>query len=221
MKTMTATARSAAAVSALSMGSDQTPLAELTLAGWAAFVTELVTSIGEPVVLVGHSRGGVVISEVAERAPEAISRLVYLAAFLVPRGKSMREMLALSEPREVAVGAIVMGADGISSTIAPGKAGPVFFNTTSVALQARAEALLTPEPMMSFMTPLNLTHERYGRVNRAYVECLQDNAVPIELQRLMQKTLPCAPVVTLDTDHSPFCSAPELLVRALEQIAAS
>ena len=203
------------------MGSDKTPLAELTLAGWAAFVTELVTSIGEPVVLVGHSRGGVVISEVAERAPEAISRLVYLAAFLVPRGKSMREMLALSEPREVAVGAIVMGADGISSTIAPGKAGPVFFNTTSVALQARAEALLTPEPMMSFMTPLHLTPERYGRVNRAYVECLQDNAVPIELQRLMQKTLPCAPVVTLDTDHSPFFSAPELLARALEQIAAS
>jgi len=75
--------------------------------------------------------------------------------------------------------------------------------------------------MMSFLTPVKTTADRFGRVKRAYIECLQDNAVPIELQRKMQSELPCRPVVTLDTDHSPFFSAPAALAGALLDIAAA
>ena len=75
--------------------------------------------------------------------------------------------------------------------------------------------------LMSFVTPIKTTAARFGSVKRAYIECTQDNASPIELQREMQKALPCKPVVTLETDHSPFFSAPDALGRALIVIAAS
>jgi hypothetical protein len=55
-------------------------------------------------------------------------------------------------------------------------------------------------------------------VPRAYIECTQDNAVPLALQRLMQADQPCTPVFTLETDHSPFYSAPDQLAACLQQI---
>ncbi len=202
-------------------GQDRTPLHGLTLDDWTRFVGGIVERAGEPVVLVGHSRGGIVISNVAERMPDAISALVYLAAFLVPNEKTLAEMLTLSPARPVAQNVIVMSEDGLSSTIAPGKVEPVFYNTSDQAHQERAARLVTPEPMMSFATPVRTSDARFGRVRRAYVECLQDNAIPIELQRLMREALPCDPVVTLDTDHSPFYSAPAQLGDALDGIARS
>ena len=53
---------------------------------------------------------------------------------------------------------------------------------------------------------------------RAYIECLRDRAIPLELQRLMVAALPCL-VSSLDTDHSPFYSAPEALCEQLASIA--
>jgi pimeloyl-ACP methyl ester carboxylesterase len=201
------------------MGKDKTPLGQVDLSKWTLFVTELVAQAFEPVVLVGHSRGGIVISEVAQLVPDRISTLVYLAAFLVPDGKTLAEMLAMTPGREVARDTMVPGADGLSSTIRPEKVGPVFYNTSPPALAARAAALVGPEPVMSFRTPVKTTAERFGRVKRTYIECLQDNAIPIELQRLMREVLPCEPVVTLDCDHSPFFSMPDALCDALIKIA--
>ena len=201
------------------MGRDKTPLGKVELSKWTLFVSDVVMQAFEPVVLVGHSRGGIVISEVAQLVPDRISALVYLAAFLAPAGKTLSDMLAMSPGRDVARDTIVRAADGITCTIRPEKVVPVFYNTTPPALAARAAALVGPEPLMSFGTPVRTTAERYGRVKRAYIECLQDNAIPIELQRLMREALPCDPVVTLDCDHSPFFSTPDALCDALIKLA--
>jgi len=45
------------------MGQDKTPLSGITLAVWARSVADLVEQQSEPAVLVGHSRGGIVISQ--------------------------------------------------------------------------------------------------------------------------------------------------------------
>lgn len=197
------------------MGKDKTPLSKVDLSTWTLAISDEVAQAFDSVVLVGHSRGGIVISEVAEIVPDRIKRLVYLAAFLVPTGKTLADMLASAPPNPIADGAIVMREDGYSSVIAPTKVEPVFYNTTPADRVARAASLLSPEPMMSFTTPLCLSDARYGRVKRGYIECVRDNAIPIALQRKMQQALPCEPVLTLDTDHSPFFSAPDALCRAL------
>jgi pimeloyl-ACP methyl ester carboxylesterase len=202
----------------LGMGPDRTPLAEAGLAAWADQVAELIRAEPEPVILVGHSRGGVVISEIAERVPDRIARLVYLTAFLVPDGTSLAQ--AAAQPDLEGLGPVlVMSPDGTSSTVAPEHVGPIFYNTTEPEWVARAQAQLTPEPMMALGTPVRVSEARFGRVPRAYIECARDQAVPLTLQRRMHAALPCDPVITLDTDHSPFFSAPEALADALERIS--
>src|SRR5882757_7600779 len=72
----------------LGMGADETPLPEVTLAMWGEQIAALIEEQAEPVFLVGHSRGGVVISDVAERVPDRIISLVYLTAIIAADGES-------------------------------------------------------------------------------------------------------------------------------------
>ena len=62
-------------------GADTTRVSELSLKRYGEFVSELAASNG-PVVLVGHSMAGAVISRAAEAVPDQIERLVYLTAYL-------------------------------------------------------------------------------------------------------------------------------------------
>ncbi len=62
-------------------GNDKTPLAELSLDRYVACVSTAIGTIDEPVVLVGHSLGGTVISQTAEMHPDRILKLIYLCAF--------------------------------------------------------------------------------------------------------------------------------------------
>ncbi|MCC2675841.1 MAG: alpha/beta hydrolase fold protein, partial [Ramlibacter sp.] len=110
-------------------------------------------------------------------------------------------------------------ATGVS-TIDPAFAREVFFQDCSDDDVRMAQQLLSPEPPAIGGTPLALTPERYGRVERVYVECLQDRAISIGAQRAMHAAMPCKRVVTMDTSHSPFLSRPHELAAVLSELAA-
>lgn len=207
----------AIAVELLGMGSDSTPLSDVTLARWADQVARIVSSEEAPVVLLGHSRGGIVISEVAERVPGSIGLLVYLSAFLLRDGQTLGGKIAQASGGSRS-SFVVPGPDGATTTVAKDAVGKVLYNTSPPELVRKAEAAVGPEPMQVFATPLHLTEGRFARVPRAYIECFRDNAVPIALQRAMQADLPCSQVETLDTDHCPFFSAPDLLAAAIDRL---
>ncbi|MBB3020387.1 pimeloyl-ACP methyl ester carboxylesterase [Microvirga lupini] len=203
------------------MGQDRTPFANVTLEGWARFVADLARQQEEPIILVGHSRAGIVVSQAAEYVPDRIQTLVYLAAFLVPDGCTLLDTMRRIPPRPESKDSLVFAPDGATSTIAPDAVKRVFYNTTPNEWVARAAALSGPEPMVSFTTPLQVTDERYGSVDRVYIECTQDRAIAPQLQSMMVADMPCREVVTMDTDHSPFYSAPDLLAAHLLAIAAN
>jgi pimeloyl-ACP methyl ester carboxylesterase len=203
------------------MGDDRTPLADITLEMWGRFVAELVQRQDEPVILVGHSRGGIVVSQAAEYVPDRIRTLVYLAAFLVPNGRTLHETMRRIPPRPESQDSMVFAPDQTTSTIAPDAVRRVFYNTSLDEWVGRAARLSGPEPMVSFTTPLQVTDERYGSVDRIYIECSQDRAIALQLQRMMVADMPCREVITMDTDHSPFYSAPELLAAHLVEVAGS
>jgi pimeloyl-ACP methyl ester carboxylesterase len=194
-------------------------LSEVTLCTWAQFIARRSREAGEKVILVGHSRGGTVISEEAELAPEAILGLVYLAALLLPAGKKAFEA-AVAEDARTAVEPGKGAADGLSLRVEPEAARALFYNRASPEDALWASARLCPEPLAPNRVPMTVTHERWGRLPRAYIECLDDRAVPIGLQRAMHAVLPCDPVVTMDSDHSPFLCAPRALAAHLADIAS-
>jgi len=187
-----------------------------TLDDWAALVAGMVER--DPgCVLVGHSRAGAVISRVAELAPGAIRTLVYLSAYLLPPDHSVadearRDAGSLVAPNMVPV------KRGLTCTIRAEVLREAFYGECSDQDFEFARARLVPEPIRVLAAPVRVTQQNFGRVPRAYIETLRDRAVTLAAQRRMQSVLPCAPVFTLDTDHSPFLSQPGALGRILISI---
>lgn len=195
-------------------GSDPTDPASVTLESWAQFVAGIVESEREPVTLVGHSRGGIVISRTAELVPERLRRLVYLSAYLVPAGGSLAESARTDEDSLVPPN-MIPAASGHTCHLRDEVIRTALFGQCSDADFDYARARMTPEPLKPLVTRLRVSAARFGRVPRAYVECSQDRTVTLPAQRRMQADLPCDLVHTLDSDHSPFLSHPEELARVL------
>jgi pimeloyl-ACP methyl ester carboxylesterase len=188
----------------------------VTLDGWASFAADLCRNSKSPVILCGHSRGGVVVSQAAEAAPEAMAALVYICAMLLPSGLSRVELKAHVAPNPD-FDAIVSPVPG--GTVVDPALAPEIFAQLSPRDPARAAAArLVAEPGAPRATPLALTDARYGSVPRHYIECLHDRTIPIADQRFMQSRQPCTTVTTLEADHSPFLSTPRALADALISI---
>jgi pimeloyl-ACP methyl ester carboxylesterase len=201
------------------MGGDEATLAAVRLEDWGAFAAGLCRSAKAPVILCGHSRGGLVISSAAEQAPEAISALVYICAMLLPSGMTRGGFKERVEPNPEFDAIIQHLPHGQGMDIDKQGAPFVFAQLSPFAEAQAAAARLVTEPMSPRTTPLSLTEARYGSVPRHYVECVHDLTIPIADQRLMQSLQPCKTVTSLEADHSPFLSTPMELAAALLKIA--
>ena len=198
------------------MGADLTPAESITLEAWARFVARVV-ELEPGCVLVGHSRGGAVVSRAAELAPQAIRHLVYLSGYLLPAGQSVADQ-AREDAGSLIAPNMVPVKRGHTCTLREEVVREAFYGECSDEDVAYARARLSPEPLKPLVAPMLVTEDRFGRLPRAYVETTRDRAVTLEAQRRMQAAMPCAPVFTLDADHSPFFSQPEALARILISI---
>jgi pimeloyl-ACP methyl ester carboxylesterase len=198
-------------------GADPTDPALVTLGGWAQFIAGIVENQSEPVTLVGHSRGGIVISRVAELVPERLRRLVYLSAYLLPAGMTLAES-ARADAGSLVPANMIPAGGGHTCNLRTEVIREALFGQCTDADYEYALARMSPEPLKPLVTRLKVTTGRFGGVPRAYVECLQDRTVTLAAQRRMQAALPCEPVFTLDSDHSPFLSHPQELALLLGRL---
>ena len=207
----------AVAIDLPSFGADTTPIGEVTLGGNAARIAETLQAEAEPVVLLGHSMAGVSISAAAELVPDRVRLLVYLTAFLPRDGDSVASISKWPTARpESGPPAFVKTEDGLGFLPIAERARERFYNGCSEEDVAYAAARLKPQAYAVQREALRLTETRFGKVPRVYLECLEDNAISLGLQRDMVAKSPCRAVVSLATGHSPFFSAPELLADALD-----
>jgi pimeloyl-ACP methyl ester carboxylesterase len=63
------------------------------IASDSGYLTSVVRSINGPVVLVGHSYGGLLITEIAANDPEQVTALVYTAAFIPKAGQTASQLI--------------------------------------------------------------------------------------------------------------------------------
>ena len=199
-------------------GEDTLPVVEVTLANCAGRVVDAAASLPERPILVGHSMGGGVISTAAELRSEVFRRLVYLTAFLPIDGKSLVE-ISEDPTNEVLSKTLVYNDDGISASINPDYLRRAFYADCSEEDIAFAQANLCVQALAPFVTPLKISHARYGSVPRDFIACRQDEAITYALQRQMMDAVPCENVGTLETSHSPFFSAPEAVADLLIDFA--
>jgi pimeloyl-ACP methyl ester carboxylesterase len=195
-------------------GADQTDPRRVTLDSWARFVGEVLAAESAPAILVGHSRGGLVISRVAELFPERLARLVYVSGYLLTDGSTLAES-ARADRGSLVPPNMVPASGGITCSLRETVIREALFAECSSEDYEFALAHMTPEPLKPLVTRLEVTAERFGRVPRAYIECTNDRTITLAAQRDMQAALRCEPTFTLDSDHSPFLSHPAALARLL------
>ena len=206
--------RAATAPDLPSLGRDRTPVERITLQTWTDSVCRHLDAHDEPVILVGHSRAGAVISQAAEERPDKVRMLVYLAGYLLPNGESVSKR-ALEDARSIVAPNMVLAQNRKSSILRDAVVRDALFGECSDEDVVLARSLLAPEAVAPLTTPIRISDGRFGRVPRIYIECRRDRAVSLSEQRRMYGAMPCQQVISMDTDHSPFFSSPDELTAHL------
>jgi pimeloyl-ACP methyl ester carboxylesterase len=197
-----------------SHGRDKTPVSSVTLQDYVDTVCAILDAQREPVVLVGHSMGGGIITQTAEYRPDKIKVLVYLTALLPANGESMGQVLRRNTASVLASN-FVPTADRSASTVREEVLTEGFYGDCSVEDIALAKLLLTPQATAPLKTPLRTSAANFGRIPRVFIECLRDQAHSLSFQRSVYTTFPGQQVIAMDTSHSPFFSAPAELAAHL------
>jgi len=213
-----ASGHTAIAIDLPGMGRDKTPIQQVKMHDTVEKICQLIDSIDGKVILVGHSKNGIMISQAAEYRPHKIEKLVYLAAYLVPNGRTQREYSQMDTK------GVLKPYVRIDESIQAHTLDPVIYREglyhdcdENITLQARY--ILSHEPIESGMVPLHLSDENFGSVPRYYIECTDDRAVTPFIQQKMYNELACEKVYRMNSSHSPFFSQPEKLVEIFSEIA--
>lgn len=181
-------------------------------------VLKAIAGEAQPVVLVGHSFGGMTLSAVAEAAPAKIKTLVYLAAYLPQDGESMLS-LAQQDRDSKAGPALRIDKDKGMIAVDYAARADLFANGAPDGLRKVLPDLILDEPLTPIVTPVALTAARYGKVDKVYIHTALDQVVSPYLQQKMIAATPVRMELTLNTGHTPFLTDVPGLVGAIEQAA--
>ena len=159
-------------------------------------------------ILLGHSRGGSVITEAGTH--DRVGHLVYLTAFLGLENEDSMPYRsdALNQCLEVQV-------DG-TITVNPELAKTVFYNEHKEQDFAWAARHLRAQSFEPFKDPSELAWQTKPST---YVVCRNDNALLVAGQRKMAAR--ATQSIEWNTDHSPFLYRPELVATLLIGLSVS
>jgi pimeloyl-ACP methyl ester carboxylesterase len=199
------------------MGRDKTPIADVRMENTVQFICNVIDGIEGKVILVGHSKNGIMISQAAEYRPDKIEMLVYLAAYLIPDGKTQREY-SLMDTEGWLKPFVLQHPETNSHTLLAEIHKEGLYHDCDESISRLAGVLLSHEPVESGITPLRLTDQKFGSIPRIYIECTADRAVTPFIQRKMYEEMPCKEVFRIDSGHSPFFSMPQELAGILNSL---
>jgi len=177
----------------------------ITAEDYADSLVHLIAGLDQPVILTGHSMAGMVISRVAELVPDRISTLVYLAGFLLVNGESINDLENRIQGSIVAPN-LILSKDKSLFSLPDQIVREGLYSDCNETDYQYALPRLQSQPVQPFLNRLSVSAARFGTVPRVYIECLQDQALPVATQRLMYEKTHCSRVFTLDSGHAPFFS---------------
>jgi pimeloyl-ACP methyl ester carboxylesterase len=187
----------------------------ISLSDDVAVTRRAIAATSHPVILVGHSYGGVVITE-AGNDPR-VRALVYIAAFAPDAGESVNSLIANPPP----------GA--ASPPILPPKDGFLFLDRTKFAASFAGDVAPADAAYMAdSQVPWGID-ALAGAVSTPawkskpswYLVSTEDRMIPPDAQRMMAKRAGATVSEAKGASHSVFISQPEAVAKAIEAAAKS
>lgn len=184
----------------------------LSLADDVAVTKRALDALDGPAILVGHSYGGVVITEAGNHAN--VAGLVYIAAFAPDRGESVSSLI-----KDPPVGAPV-------PPILPPEGGFLFLDKTKFAASFAADV---DPSMAAFMADAQVpwgvaaldgavTVPAWRSKSSWYAIATEDRMIPPDAQRFMSKRMG-ATVVEIQGSHAVYVSQPGAVAHLIQQVA--
>jgi pimeloyl-ACP methyl ester carboxylesterase len=190
-----------------------------SLAGDAAAVSAILRSISGPVVLVGHSYGGAVISEAANGNAN-VKALVYVAAFLPDTGESANALAAKFPGSTLAraVAPVALPAGGPEFAIQPDKFHAQFAADVPDE-QARLMAA-TQRPVTLAALEEALGTAAWKKLPSYVIYGAEDRNIPAALERFMAERAHAVKTVGIEGgSHALMVSHPDEVATLIEEAA--
>lgn len=167
------------------------------------------------VVLVGHSFAGAVISGVADRAPERLTRLIYLDGLIVGNGESPFDQMTpdvVAARREAAR----QSSGGLTIPVP----APEAFGVADPADQAWLSRRLTPHPLKAYEDRLMLRREIGAGLPKCYITCTDPYYPALASSRARVTPAGGWDMREIKSGHDVMVTAPGEIAELLLEVAA-
>ena len=198
----------------------------ITLATHVADVVALVQAEElSDVVLVGHSYGGMVVTGAADKlldahalagpqaGTQAVRQIIYIDAMVPLPGEGWGDQHSAE-----LVAARTASAKANDHALPP--PDPIDFGITGADrdwLQRRQ----VPHPFGPYREPLHFSGERWAKLPRTFIDCVQPAYPTIAVMRERVRAMPGFGVLEMQTGHCPMVTEPQLLVQHLLALVAT
>lgn len=201
-------------------GDDDTPAYQVTLQTYVNEVKAAINSYKDPVILIGHSLGGAVITQTTSELPAKINKLVYVAGFIPQSGKSVLDY-SLMDTASLLPPALQLSEDQTTAGIMNPEVNlpAIFCQDGTDAQKQYLVDRYKAEPTIPLGTPLNYTTEDYNSAGKKYyIHTTEDHTITYDFQIQMATAAGITNTYTINSGHSPFISKPTELVNLIYQI---
>ncbi len=201
------------------LGDDATALSEAT---FEAGVARLVERIGawRNWTLVGHSFGGLYVTEAALRAAAKVKSIVYLAAWVPKVGDDFKSVAAAAPLSDGFRACFKKSASGEALELDAAKASAYLWHDVVPGIAAAAAMRVRPQPSEPFESAKigagnpTASAELLKKIPRTALIASHDRVLPAETLKALAARADVA-CEELPTGHCPFLSAPKKVADAL------
>jgi pimeloyl-ACP methyl ester carboxylesterase len=163
-----------------------------------------IDEVDGPVVLCGHSYGGMIITEAG--TDERVTRLIYITSVMPDSGQSQAELIGTEPAPWLQPGQETVGVD-------PQMIREYFLQDCDAATTEAAIARLTRQSLTPFtQAPREIA---WHSTPATYIVCTEDLATPPEVQR--RRIRGGTRRVEFAAGHHPFLSRPDAFATTLDQ----
>ncbi|OMP02112.1 hypothetical protein COLO4_11335 [Corchorus olitorius] len=188
----------------------------------------LASAVNQPVILVGHSFGGMSLALAMDLFPHKISVGVFLTAFMPdtvhqPSYVIDKSLAGANEEYWQDTEIVTIPEKPFTvTTFGPKFLASNLYQLSPVEDWELAKTLVRPGSLFQqeLSKAKNFSNEGYGSVTRVYVVCNEDKAITLESQRWMIQNNPPKDVLEIeDADHMGMLSKPTQVCDCLLEIA--
>ncbi|KAL3334486.1 hypothetical protein AABB24_030959 [Solanum stoloniferum] len=185
----------------------------------------------EQVILVGHSAGGLSVTDATHKFPKKVRMAVYIGATMLRNGfvteqdvkDGIPDLSEFGEAIDVYDMCFGLGPEQppTSAVVKTSLQRKIIYQMSPLEDSTLAAMLLRPGPIQALASARFKEGEGAEEVPRIYIRTAYDRVVKPQQQDEMIQKWPPNNVYTLETDHSPFFSAPLLLFGLLIKAASN